>query len=167
MPSATAFAPRSSSGFRANDAKNVTLPGGGATPTSLNLKADAKAASYMVNGLYDFNLGAPWTPHVGFGVGAANVRVSNLGHDTPFAWQAMAGVEYPINPDLRVGLDYKFLGTDSVRLTSAPGVQSRANYYDHALLLSLRWSFGSGGRSTSEAAPDLTPIAAAAPSQGR
>lgn len=144
-------------GYRGNDAKNVTLPGGGTTPTSLNLKADASARSYMVNGLYDFNVGAPWTPHIGFGIGAADVRVNNVGHDTPFAWQAMAGVEYPLNPNLRAGLDYKFLGTDSLKLTNAAGVQSHGNYNDHALLLTLRWSFGGSGASSQAAA--VTPLA--------
>jgi OmpA-OmpF porin, OOP family len=130
-------------GYRSNDAKNVTLPGGGTTPTALNLKANAVALSYMVNGLYDLNMNSRWTPHVGVGVGATNVRVSNVGHATPFAWQAMAGVEYAVAPNLRLGLDYKFLGTDSLKLTNAAlNVQSRSNYYDHAVILALRWKFG-------------------------
>lgn len=148
-------------GYRGNSAKNVTLPGGGTTPTSLNLKANAAALSYMVNGLYDFNLNSSWSPHLGAGVGAANVRISNIGHTTPFAWQAIAGVEYKLAPNLRLGVDYKFLGTDSLNLKNPPvNIQSRANYYDHAVLLTLRWKFGVPNppvQSTAVVVPQVEP----------
>lgn len=130
-------------GYRMNDAKNVTLPGGGNTPTALNLKANAAALSYMVNGIYGFKWGSPWMPYIGFGVGAANVRVNNLGHETPFAWQAMAGVEYPLTQRWVVGVGYKYLATEDLNLHNPYiGVASHGAYQDHAALLTLRWKFG-------------------------
>lgn len=151
-------------GYRGNSAKNVTLPGGGNTPTSLNLKANAAALSYMVNGIYDFNLNSAWSPHVGAGVGAANVRISNVGHVTPFAWQAIAGVEYKLAPNLRLGIDYKFLGTDSLNLRNGSvNVQSRANYYDNAVLLTLRWKFGVRKPPVQPAAVVAPPVEAPPP----
>ncbi|HUC67411.1 MAG TPA: OmpA family protein [Stellaceae bacterium] len=131
-------------GYRHNDAKNVTLPGGGNTPTSLNLKANAAARSYMVDGLYDFHIGGTsWTPYIGFGVGAANVRVNNIGSDTPFAWQAMAGVEYPVTRRVYLGIGYKYLATEDLHLrTTSANLSSHAEYQDHAAMLTFRLKFG-------------------------
>jgi len=63
-------------GYRYNSAKNVTLPTGGTTPTSLNLKANAAALSYMANGLCDFQPVWGLIPHVGAGVGAATATAA-------------------------------------------------------------------------------------------
>ncbi len=134
-------------GYRHSDAKNITLPSGGTTPTSLNLKADATAMTYMANLLYDFQPVWHLIPHVGAGVGAANVRVNNVGHDWPFAWQAMAGAEYPVAPNIKLGLEYRFVGTDSMTFRATPvTLQSRTNYYDHAVLVTFRWNFGAPKR---------------------
>lgn len=130
-------------GYRYSDAKNITLPSGATTPTSLNLKANATALTYMANLIYDFQPVWHVIPHVGAGVGAANVRVNNVGHDWPFAWQAMAGAEYPVTPHLKLGLEYRFLGTESLSFRPTPvTLESRPNYYDHAVLVTLRWNFG-------------------------
>ncbi|HUJ96744.1 MAG TPA: OmpA family protein [Stellaceae bacterium] len=131
-------------GYRHNDAKNVTLPGGGTTPTSLNLKANAAARSYMVDGLYDFHIGSSaWTPYIGFGVGAANVRVNNIGSDTPFAWQALAGVEYPVTRRVYLGVGYKYLATEDLHLrTTSANLSSHAEYQSHAAMLTFRLKFG-------------------------
>jgi OmpA-OmpF porin, OOP family len=141
-------------GYRHSEAKNVTLPSGVTTTTSAGLNANVSTMSYMVNGLYDFSTGTPWSPHLGAGVGVANVRVNNIGHVTPFAFQAIAGIDYAISKNLRVGLDYRFLGTDSLNFNKGLPLTSRSNYYDHAVLLALRWSFG---------APSPAPAAAAVP----
>ena len=132
-------------GYRHNDAKNVTLPSGANTPTALGLKANAMAQTFMANGYYDF-LSPSWAiiPHVGAGVGAANVKVNDVGHQWPFAWQAMAGAEYPVSQNAKLGLEYRFLGTEELNLK--PSVASlasgHANYYDHAVLVNFRWTFG-------------------------
>lgn len=140
-------------GYRHNDAKNVTLPGGGTTPTALNLKANAAARSYMVDGLYDFKLGSAWIPYIGAGVGAANVRVNNIGSDTPFAWQAIAGLEYPLTRRLYLGIGYKYLATEDLHLrATSVNLASHASYQDHTAMLTLRFRFG-GGSKPSPAVP--------------
>jgi outer membrane protein OmpA-like peptidoglycan-associated protein len=132
-------------GYRHNSAKNITLPSGGTTPTSLNLNTNVGASSYMANGYYDFHVPSwPVIPHIGAGVGAADVKVNNIGKQWPFAWQAMAGAEYPVSYNAKVGLEYRFLGTESLNLRQSPvTLSSHANYYDHAVLLNFRWTFGS------------------------
>ena len=131
-------------GYRHNDAKNITLPSGANTPTALGLKANAMAQSFMANGYYDFMPLAGFIPHVGAGVGAANVKINNIGHQWPFAWQAMAGAEYPVSYNAKIGLEYRFLGTEELNLKPnvASLVSGHANYYDHAVLVNFRWSFG-------------------------
>jgi OmpA-OmpF porin, OOP family len=129
-------------GYRHSEAKNITLPSGAVTPTSLGLKENATTYSYMVNGLYDFNTGTQWIPHLGAGVGVANVRVNNIGHVSPFAFQAIGGVNYAFSPNLKLGVDYHFLGTDALDFKKNLPITSHSNYYDHAALVSVTYSFG-------------------------
>lgn len=127
-------------GYRHSDAKSITIPSG--TTSSVDVKANAQATTYMVNGLYDFRLAPDWSANLGVGVGAAMVRVNNVGNDSPFAFQAMTGVEYALAPQMKLGVGYRFLGTDSLNLRSNPLITSRPNYYDHAVLVTFRYNFG-------------------------
>jgi OmpA-OmpF porin, OOP family len=129
-------------GYRHSEAKNITVPSGATLPTSLNLKTNAGAYSYMANGLYDFRLLAPWSAYIGAGVGAADVRINNVGHDFGFAYQAMTGVEYGLTPQMKLGLGYKFLGTEGLKLSSNPFFNAHPSYDDHALLVTFRYTFG-------------------------
>lgn len=130
-------------GFRHSDAKSITIPSGATLPSSLDVKANAQATTYMVNGFYDFRLAPTWSAYLGAGVGAAMVRVNNVGHDSPLAFQAMTGVEYALTPQMRLGLGYKFLGTDSLKLRqNSDVISSHPNYYDHAVLVTFRYNFG-------------------------
>ena len=76
--------------------------------------------SIMTNVLYDFSTGWPITPHIGVGIGAMNVfdglKVASRGvvfNDSSwqFAYQAIAGLRYHINPVLTLDLDYRYLAT--------------------------------------------------------
>jgi OOP family OmpA-OmpF porin len=71
--------------------------------------------SFMANGIYDFNLGWPLTPHIGMGIGATevsgNLNAPIIGYrsntsDAVFAYQAIAGIRYNISPTLAFDLDY-------------------------------------------------------------
>lgn len=127
-------------GYRRSDFKGVSLPGGAALGTDLN--ANSNTYSYMANALYDFHVAPAWLINVGAGVGVANVRINNVGSASPFAYQAMTGVEYGFTPNWKIGLEYKFLGTDSLKLRTNAVFTARPNYYDHAVLLTLRYTFG-------------------------
>ena len=76
--------------------------------------------SFMANGIYDFNVGWPVTPHIGMGIGVAelngNLNGPAIGYrsktsDAVFAYQAIAGVRYMINPALAFDLDYRYRGS--------------------------------------------------------
>src|SRR5215468_463716 len=74
----------------------------------------------MANGIYDFTLGWPITPHIGFGIGIVEVNgtinAPGLGSfskssDTLFAYQAFAGFRYMFTPSLALDLDYRYRGS--------------------------------------------------------
>src|SRR5215472_13861943 len=84
------------------------------------LKGTFNTNSFMANGLYDFSLGWPITPHIGFGIGGVwadgTVNTTNFGSfskssDTLFAYQAIAGFRYMFNPSLALDLDYRYRGS--------------------------------------------------------
>lgn len=129
-------------GYRYNHAKSIEIPSGVTLPSSLNVKTNAHTTSYMVNGIYDFALAPAWSANVGVGIGAAMIRVNNVGNSSPFAYQAMTGVEYAVAPQMRLGVEYKFLGTESLNLRDNALITSHAHYYDHAALVTFRYSFG-------------------------
>ena len=68
----------------------------------------------MANILYDFNAGGTIVPYIGAGAGIAFVRTSalNTSNDTTqFAYQAIVGVGYNIDPMFRVNVDARYYGT--------------------------------------------------------
>lgn len=141
-------------GYRRSPFKSIS-PGAAATALGTDLNANSNTYSYMANALYDFHVAPAWLINVGAGIGAANVRINNVGHEWPFAYQAMTGVEYGLTPNVKLGLEYKFLGTDKLRLKTNAVFTDRPNYYDHAVLLTLRYTFGAAPVAAAAAAAAL------------
>jgi OmpA-OmpF porin, OOP family len=105
--------------------------GGHGLPGS-NFSGNTHTNAIMTNAIYDFTLGWPITPHIGFGVGAVNVNqsVSYTGPVPPlhgvlaqtgfgsitdntweFGYQAIAGIRYEVNPIVSLDVDYRYLAT--------------------------------------------------------
>ncbi|HEY2873644.1 MAG TPA: OmpA family protein [Reyranella sp.] len=111
----------------------------------------------MANVLYDFNAGATIVPYIGAGAGVAFVRSSALGlstDTTQFAYQAIVGVGYNIDPMFRVNLDARYYGTTSPNFVS--------NSYSNnniSAMLSLQVKFGAP--SAPPPPPPSAPMAAA------
>jgi len=111
----------------------------------------------MGNLLYDFDTGTAWTPHVGGGLGLGNDRISGANfpvgiqpidvHSTVFTYQAIAGVEYAIAPQLKLGLDYRYIGSSDLTVSpgSIPAAPHSASFDldSHNVLVTLRVDFGS------------------------
>ena len=94
----------------------------------------------MANILYDFNAGGTIVPYIGAGAGIAFVRTSALGFSsdtTQFAYQAILGVGYNIDPMFRVNLDARYYGTTSPNFIS--NTYSNNNI---SLMASLQVRFG-------------------------
>jgi opacity protein-like surface antigen len=123
----------------------------------LDGSGNLSAATLMANAYYDFDIGNwPVTPYLGAGIGVARIRASNIqrnlvaccpqvdGSDTVFAFQFIAGAQWRITPNFSASLDYRFLGTTRFALDSRQADisnKARGHYYDHGIMLSLRWTF--------------------------
>jgi opacity protein-like surface antigen len=84
------------------------------------LSGNRHTHSIMTNVIYDFADGFPVTPHIGVGIGAMDVfdglkipsrRLVFNDNSRQFAYQAIAGLRYDINPVLALDLDYRYLAT--------------------------------------------------------
>ena len=112
----------------------------------------------LANILYDFNAGGTIVPYIGAGAGVAFINSSALGlssSSTQFAYQAILGVGYNIDPTFRVNVDARYYGTTNPTFT---GGSSYSNNNISAML-SLQVRFGAPA-----AAPPPPPAPAAAPS---
>jgi len=112
----------------------------------------------MANLLYDFNAGGTIVPYIGAGAGIAFVRTSafNTANDTTqFAYQAIVGVGYNIDPMFRVNLDARYYGTTNPYLAGTGYTNNNLS-----AMLSLQVKFG----APTVAPPPPAPPPAAAPS---
>ena len=108
--------------------------------------------SIMTNVIYDLSTGWPITPHIGVGIGAMNVfdglKVPSRGlvfNDSSwqFAYQAIGGLRYDINPVLTLDLDYRYLATTE----STFGIPNTVLHYrtganTNNFVVSLTYRFG-------------------------
>lgn len=115
-----------------------------------NATGDTTAWNFMVNALYDFDTGTAFTPYVGAGVGAALVDYDGVAiagatvddDDTQFAYQGIAGVAYGLSDNLDLFVDYRYLATSDLSLTTRAGAGFDADFQNHTVLAGLRFSFG-------------------------
>ena len=135
----------------------------------------------MVNALYDMDIGVPWLyPYIGGGVGYAWSHLSGFrvtpsvpgagvvtSDDTQgsFAWQAIAGLAFPIPnlPGLSLTAEYRFFGAlggqsyaATVTPPGGPFVVKPQHQYSNNFLFGVRYAFG-------VAAPVAAPAPAAVP----
>jgi outer membrane cobalamin receptor len=89
-------------------------------------------------------------PYVGAGVGMSWVMAdmtepsSGRGfddNDIAFAYQGIAGVGYNITQNVGMTLDYRFLGTTGLDFDTPAGKADYDAYYNHTVMLGLRYSF--------------------------
>ncbi|MBS0525332.1 MAG: outer membrane beta-barrel protein, partial [Proteobacteria bacterium] len=111
----------------------------------------------MANLMYDFNAGGTIVPYIGAGAGIAFVRTAALNvatDSTQFAYQAILGVGYNIDPMFRVNLDARYYGTTNPYLAGTGYSNNNIS-----AMLSLQVKLGAPA-----AAPPPPPAPAAAPS---
>ncbi len=139
----------------------------------------------MVNALFDLDIGSPYVfPYVGAGAGyswvarrlvAANpdgTLNSQGGTDASFAYQAIAGLSFPIPPVVGLSLtaEYRYYALTGQRefgrtLSNAVAISSGGKTrttedYNHSLLIGLRYAF-----NVVPPAPPAAPAPVAAPVQ--
>ena len=128
------------------------------------------ALSFMGNVYYDFPVDWPVKPFVGVGLGGANVWASNIspvigsrvgGSDLGFAWQATAGLSYPINDRMDATLAYRYFDVPSLSYKTDAGTSVDSDYASHMVMVGLRYSFG--GPPAPKPMPAAEPAPAPAP----
>ncbi|MBS0525331.1 MAG: OmpA family protein [Proteobacteria bacterium] len=135
-----------------------------------SLGTDMNQVSVMANVLYDFNAGGVIVPYIGAGAGVAFINGSINGGgsaaSTQFAYQAMIGVGYNIDPMFRINLEGRYYGTTTPNFNNTTfvggtpvTVNANPTNNNFSLLASIQVRFGAPA-----AAPPPPPAPAAAPS---
>lgn len=150
--------------YRNNDIDQIDPDGAGFSGWPAGtITGDTKSYAFMVNALYDFDLGSPLTPYLGAGAGVAIVDHTIAGSTNPasptdplsiaygvdnyktLAYQGIAGLAYELAEDLTLDLSYRFFGTlkGSVAgtLNGAPA-EFDTGHHVHSFFAGLRWNFG-------------------------
>ena len=132
-------------------------------PEGVRFGGATSALSFMLNGLLDFGPDDGLQGFVGGGVGVSRAKVASdivNDSDTGFAWQALAGVRYPVTNNVDVSLKYRFFNQDDIELIPAyqsvygqAGSTASTKLRTHSLLLGLTYNFG----APVEAAPPPPP----------
>jgi outer membrane protein OmpA-like peptidoglycan-associated protein len=139
---------------------------------SLPAHGDARLMSGMVNAVFAFPTPGPVAPYFGVGLGAGHLKLESVrplgptsidDSNTGFAAQAIAGVEYAVTDRLGLNVSYRYMYMPSLDLTAANGSPANIGYEGHAILVSLRWSFGAPVPVVKAAGPALPPPPAPQP----
>jgi OOP family OmpA-OmpF porin len=108
-------------GMYRDNTGTATLSGFGGS-----INTDFNQVSVMANPLYDFNAGGTIVPYIGAGAGVAfvNAQLGNApsASSTQFAYQAMLGVGYNIDPQIRINLEGRYYGTTAPTFSSSGNV---------------------------------------------
>jgi opacity protein-like surface antigen len=110
------------------------------------------AVSLMANVYYRFQNDMGFVPYLGTGAGVAflSAKVSPPGSptlelsDTRAAFQAIAGIAFPVTQSAEIGLEYRYFVTDRpIYSIDLGGVAGTANvgYNSSNVLLRLNWKF--------------------------
>ena len=89
------------------------------------LDAWFSSVPFLVNARFQYRNASPLTPYIGAGIGGAasiidmeyvelnGVGTSGTSSDAVFAWQAFAGLQYNLNEQMSLSLEYHFVWTDA------------------------------------------------------
>lgn len=89
-------------------------------------------------------------PYAGFGLGWSFVEVGDIKSGgyvasgqsgNAFCWQFLAGLDYDINPNLAVGLGYKYFATKPTIGSSGDDLYSEADYKASIVTIGLTYAF--------------------------
>ncbi|MEX2649951.1 MAG: outer membrane beta-barrel protein [Alphaproteobacteria bacterium] len=128
-------------GYRANDVGDISgVAGGGGDTDTINA---------MVNALYGFDTESDFTPYVGAGVGWLRHGFDNVtpigggfidDDDGGFAYQGIAGLGYALTETIELFIDYRYLRSEDLDMTTSTGVSVDVEYDAHTVLAGLRFT---------------------------
>lgn len=151
-------------GYRSNDVESIS----GATASG-----DMGIFSVMLNGIYDFGASRRGSPYIGVGIGVARldadgispVSNSSINDDTTaLAYQATAGIAYPVNDRLDIMLSYRYFAVPDAGFGTAAGASVDSDYTSHAVRFGFRYRFGKARKALAAVPPVSVPMVSAPPS---
>jgi len=126
----------------------------GTAVTSDDVTAKVSGWSALFNGYVDLGKWYGVSPYIGAGAGVGYMTVSDYSSTVapPFSggdhsqwnlnWAAMAGLGYPISPNLKLDVGYRYLNFGDVETASdAFGRMTFKNLAAHEVRVGVRWSF--------------------------
>jgi OmpA-OmpF porin, OOP family len=127
---------------------------------NLDGSGNTAAKSVMANALVDIGADGGLQAYAGGGIGYAWIDMkanadSNFLNDSDgsFAWQALAGVRYPVSDKIDLGLKYRFFNANDVDVVLASGADANLKWRSHSLMATLAYNLGGGDRATDISAP--------------
>lgn len=143
-------------GYRQADLSKMSIRNDGGVGgldgvTTNNVSGNSNIVSFMGNGFYDFTLpNTKLTPYIGGGIGFADVtadgwHANNVrlidDSDVVFAYQAGAGVSYPLTPVTDAFLDYRYFATQNPTFQASNGGQVTSQIATNTISVGLRYKF--------------------------
>ncbi|HEX7856713.1 MAG TPA: outer membrane beta-barrel protein, partial [Sphingobium sp.] len=121
-------------------------------PVYNSTRGNFRSLSFMLNGMLDFGKDDGIQAFIGGGAGVARSYLYSLttdDSDTGFAWQAIAGLRYPITNHLDAELKYRYFNHENVDLVTARSFGSvpagqgfSTDIHTHSILAGLVYNFG-------------------------
>ncbi|HTH28720.1 MAG TPA: outer membrane beta-barrel protein, partial [Sphingobium sp.] len=117
-------------------------------------RGNARSLNFTVNALLDFGNDDGLQGFIGGGAGVARTYLYSLttaGSDTGFAWQAIAGLRYPLSNRIDFELKYRYFNHEGVDLRTSTQPDPRfapagspftTDFRSHSLLAGLTYNFG-------------------------
>jgi opacity protein-like surface antigen len=100
--------------YKNGDFDKVTGDGG-----TSSLHGDITSKSFLINGIYSFNIRKFYSPYIGYGIGfafqEATQKGKGSGEETTLAYQLKAGVEMKFNRKLSLLTGYKYFTTNEAK----------------------------------------------------
>lgn len=122
---------------------------------NLDGSGNTAALSIMANALIDIGDDEGLQAYAGGGVGyawidmKANADTDFLDDsDGSFAWQALAGIRYPVSDKIDLGLKYRFFNANNVDVALASGAAANPKWRSHSLMATLAYNLGGGDEPT-------------------
>ena len=135
--------------YRKNDVDKITSGG-----ITLSGEGEVSGTAVMANLYYDIDLGVPFSPYVGFGIGVAVVDVDSnksanvlIVNDSSaeFAWNVMVGGTLAISDIVDLSLGYRYVGITYPKLDATlveVGTGTiKAEIEAHEIVLGIRYNF--------------------------
>jgi OmpA-OmpF porin, OOP family len=127
---------------------------------NLDGSGNTAALSIMANALVDIGADGGLQAFAGGGIGyawidmKANADTNFLDdNDGSFAWQALAGVRYPVSDKIDLGLKYRFFNANNVDVVLASGTEANPKWRSHSLMATLAYNLGGGDSAPNVSVP--------------